>query len=61
MVFMRSFRVISQAGAKDTAATLMQKSEPFLGGGAIMRHKKPASLNIGIDKDPRCGGIRLYQ
>ena len=26
--------------------------EPFLGGGAIMRHKKPASLNIGIDKDP---------
>jgi hypothetical protein len=26
--------------------------EPFLGGGAIMRHKKPASLNIGIDRDP---------
>jgi DNA adenine methylase len=26
--------------------------EPFLGGGAIMRHKKPATLNIGIDKDP---------
>jgi DNA adenine methylase len=26
--------------------------EPFLGGGAIMRHKKPASLNIGIDQDP---------
>jgi DNA adenine methylase len=26
--------------------------EPFLGGGAIMHHKKPAALNIGIDKDP---------
>jgi len=27
VAFMRSFRVISQAGAKDTVATLMQKSE----------------------------------
>jgi DNA adenine methylase len=26
--------------------------EPFLGGGAIMRRKKPATLNIGIDRDP---------
>jgi DNA adenine methylase len=26
--------------------------EPFLGGGAIMRHKRPAALNIGIDRDP---------
>jgi DNA adenine methylase len=26
--------------------------EPFLGGGAIMRHKRPATLNIGIDADP---------
>ena len=25
--------------------------EPFLGGGAIMRLKRPASLNIGIDRD----------
>ena len=25
--------------------------EPFLGSGAVMRHKKPASLNIGIDRD----------
>jgi DNA adenine methylase len=25
--------------------------EPFLGGGAIMRHKRPATLNIGIDRD----------
>lgn len=25
--------------------------EPFLGGGAIMRHKKAADLNIGIDMD----------
>jgi site-specific DNA-adenine methylase len=26
--------------------------EPFLGGGAIMRLKRPAALNIGIDRDP---------
>jgi DNA adenine methylase len=26
--------------------------EPFLGGGAIMRHKQPARINIGIDRDP---------
>ena len=25
--------------------------EPFLGGGAIMRLKRPAQLNIGIDRD----------
>ena len=27
--------------------------EPFLGGGAIMRHKRPARLNLGIDLDPQ--------
>ena len=27
--------------------------EPFLGGAAIMRHKRPAAINIGIDKDPK--------
>ncbi|MFZ6654728.1 DNA adenine methylase [Undibacterium sp. TJN19] len=27
--------------------------EPFLGGGAVMRNKKPAERNIGIDLDPR--------
>ena len=26
--------------------------ETHLGGGAIMRHKKPAAYNIGIDVDP---------
>lgn len=26
--------------------------EPFLGSGAIMRAKKPAFLNIGVDRDP---------
>ena len=25
--------------------------EPFYGGGAIMRHKRPAQINIGIDRD----------
>jgi hypothetical protein len=27
--------------------------EPFLGGGSIMRMKRPAALNIGIDRDVR--------
>ena len=27
--------------------------ETHLGGGAVMRHKRPASSNIGIEKDPR--------
>ncbi len=26
--------------------------EPFLGGGGILKHKKPACRNIGIDLDP---------
>ena len=26
--------------------------EPFLGGGAVLRYKRPAALNIGIDRDP---------
>lgn len=26
--------------------------ETHLGGGAVLRHKKPAQINIGIDKDP---------
>lgn len=26
--------------------------EPFLGGGALMRLKRPAALNIGVDLDP---------
>lgn len=26
--------------------------EPFLGGGAILRLKRPAAVNIGIDRDP---------
>lgn len=26
--------------------------EPFLGGGALLRQKRPARLNIGIDLDP---------
>jgi hypothetical protein len=25
--------------------------EPFLGGGAILRQKRPAALNIGVDLD----------
>jgi site-specific DNA-adenine methylase len=27
--------------------------ETHLGGGAVIRHKRPASTNIGIEKDPR--------
>lgn len=26
--------------------------EPFLGGGAVLQHKRPALVNIGIDLDP---------
>jgi hypothetical protein len=26
--------------------------EPFLGGGGVLRHKRPARLNIGIDRYP---------
>jgi hypothetical protein len=26
--------------------------EPFLGAGAVMRHKRPAALNVGLDLDP---------
>ena len=25
--------------------------EPFLGGGAIMKRKRPADINIGMDRD----------
>ena len=33
--------------------------EPFLGGGAIMRHKRPTRLNIGIDLDSQV--ISMWQ
>jgi len=45
----------SGAGVYQTLINLMPPHdvyiEPFLGGGAIMRRKHPAPLNIGIDKD----------
>ena len=31
--------------------------EPFLGAGAIMRMKRPAARNIGIDRDPEAVDI----
>lgn len=44
------------SGAYQTIINLMPPHdtyiEPFLGGGAIMRHKRPAARNIGIDNDP---------
>lgn len=27
--------------------------EPFVGGGAVLRHKRPATRSIGLDLDPR--------
>ena len=43
------------AGVYQTIINLMPPHdtyiEPFLGGGAVMRHKAPAKLNIGIDLD----------
>lgn len=45
----------SGAGVFQTIINLMPPHrvyiEPFLGGGAVLRHKRPASLNIGIDLD----------
>ena len=34
--------------------------EPFLGGGAVMRHKKPAKMNYGLDKSAEAVGHFLY-
>ncbi len=46
----------SGAGVYQTIINLMPPHrvyiEPFLGGGAIMRLKRPAAVNIGIDLDP---------
>lgn len=39
-------RIISQQPPHDVYI------EPFLGGGAIMRRKLPATINIGVDADP---------
>lgn len=33
--------------------------EPFLGSGAILRHKKPAEVSVGIDKDEEV--VELWQ
>lgn len=27
--------------------------EPYLGGGAVLRHKRPAEISIGLDLDPK--------
>ena len=44
------------AGVYQTIINLMPPHEtyiePFLGGGAVMRLKRPAALNIGVDIDP---------
>ena len=37
----------------------MRVIEPFLGGGTILCHKRPARLNIGIDLDEEV--IRQWQ
>jgi len=45
------------AGVYQTIINLMPAHaryfEPFLGGGAILRHKLPAGENVGIDVDPQ--------
>ena len=35
--------------------------EPYLGGGALMRYKLPAEINIGLDVDPAVTGLALRQ
>lgn len=43
------------AGVYQTLINLMPPHsmyvEPFLGGGAVMRHKRPAAVNVGLDLD----------
>jgi len=45
----------SGAGVYQTLINLMPPHdvyvEPFLGGGAVMRLKRPAAVNVGIDRD----------
>src|SRR5271154_4598059 len=33
--------------------------EPFLGGGAVMRLKRPAAVNVGLDLD--AGAVRRFR
>lgn len=53
----------SGAGVYQTLINLMPPHEiyiePFLGAGAVMRMKRPAKMNIGIDIDPKV--IRAWQ
>jgi site-specific DNA-adenine methylase len=46
----------SGAGVYQTIINLIPPHQTYiethLGGGAVMRHKKPATINIGIDIDP---------
>ena len=52
----------SGAGVFQTLINLMPPHEvyiePFLGGGAVMRLKRPAPLNLGIELDP--GAIAAF-
>ena len=48
-------------GAAGTAQTIINEQpphriyiEPFLGSGAVLRLKRPAAVNIGIDVDAGC-------
>ena len=34
--------------------------EPFFGSGAVMRFKKPATVNVGIDLEPRPAGLPAW-
>lgn len=47
----------NQAGTWQRIISLMPPHEryveAFLGSGAILRRKRPAAVNVGIDKDPR--------
>ncbi len=53
------------AGVYQTIINLMPPHrvyiEPFLGGGAVMRLKRPAELNIGVDLDPQALKWRCHQ
>lgn len=49
------------SGVRETLINLMPPHsvfiEPFFGSGAVMRAKRPAALNIGVDLDPAAPGL----
>jgi len=61
-----SFRYPGGKGGAGVYQTLINNMPPHdvyiethIGGGAVMRHKKRAKMNIGIDADPAASGLTI--